>query len=179
MASKAAEAAEKELDEHSPSKVGVRICRYFTMGVANGIMDFSDKVGNSSVSVARTAIDGTKNVIARIADSINTDIDTQPTIRPVLDLSNVKNGAGSINGMFDMNPSIRTMSNVGVISKLMNSSQNGTNDDVVSAIENLGRKMTKSTGDVYNVNGITYDDGSNISDAVKTLVRAAKMERRR
>ena len=179
MASKAAEAAEKELDEHSPSKVGVRIGRYFTMGVANGIMDFSDKVGNSSVSVARTAIDGTKNVIARIADSINTDIDTQPTIRPVLDLSNVKNGAGSINGMFDMNPSIRTMSNVGVISKMMNSSQNGTNDDVVSAIENLGRKMTKSTGDVYNVNGITYDDGSNISDAVKTLVRAAKMERRR
>ena len=179
MASKAAEAAEKELDEHSPSKVGVGIGRYFTMGVANGIMDFSDKVENSSVSVARTAIDGTKNVIARIADSINTDIDTQPTIRPVLDLSNVKNGAGSINGMFDMNPSIRTMSNVGVIGKMMNTSQNGTNDDVISAIENLGRKMTKSTGDVYNVNGITYDDGSNISDAVKTLVRAAKMERRR
>lgn len=179
MANKAAEAAEKELDEHSPSKVGVGIGRYFTMGVANGIMDFSDKVENSSVSVARTAIDGTKNVIARIADSINTDIDTQPTIRPVLDLSNVKNGAGSINGMFDMNPSIITMSNVGVIGKMMNTNQNGTNNDVISAIENLGRKMTKSTGDVYNVNGITYDDGSNISDAVKTLVRAAKMERRR
>ena len=30
----------------------------------------------------------------------------------------------------------------------------------------------------YNINGITYDDGSNISEAIKTLVNAAVVERR-
>ena len=34
-------------------------------------------------------------------------------------------------------------------------------------------------GDTYVIDGVTYDDGTNVSDAVRTLVRAAKIERRR
>ena len=61
---------------------------------------------------------------------------------------------------------------------MMNSNQNGTNDDIVSAIKELSNKIDDVSGDTYNINGITYDDGSNITDAVKTLVRAARVERR-
>ena len=49
-------------------------------------------------------------------------------------------------------------------------------DEVVSAINQLGSNLPN--GDTYNINGITYDDGSNISDAVSTLIRAAIVERR-
>ena len=61
---------------------------------------------------------------------------------------------------------------------MMNGNQNGTNADVVSAINKLRSDLGKVRGDTYQLGNITYDDGSNISDAVKTLVRAAKVERR-
>ena len=38
--------------------------------------------------------------------------------------------------------------------------------------------MNSPKGDTYTIDGITYDDGSNISDAIKTLVKATRMERR-
>ena len=60
----------------------------------------------------------------------------------------------------------------------MMNNQNRSGDDVVSAIKDLSSKLDNRSGDTYTVNGITYDDGSNIADAVKSLVRAAKVERR-
>ena len=109
---------------------------------------------------------------------IENGIDNQPTIRPVLDLSEIEAGANGISDMFGVNPSVALMSNVGSINSMMNNRQNGTNDDVISAIKDLGRKIGNISGDTYNVNGVTYDDGSNINDAVKTIIRAARVERR-
>ena len=54
-----------------------------------------------------------------------------------------------------------------------------TNDDVVSAINKLQNAVNDLNGDTYNINGVTYDDGSNISNAVKSIVAAARIERRR
>jgi hypothetical protein len=39
------------------------------------------------------------NVVKNISDMIDDNINAQPTIRPVLDLSNVESGAGRINSM--------------------------------------------------------------------------------
>ena len=58
-------------------------------------------------------------------------------------------------------------------------SQNGVNDDLVSAIDKLRKDIANINNTTYTINGVTYDDGSNISDAVKSIVRAAKVERRR
>ena len=58
--------------------------------------------------------------------------------------------------------------------------QNGANNDIISAIDSLRKDLSNVGGTTnnYNVNGVTYDDGSNITDAVRTLVRAVTMERR-
>ena len=56
--------------------------------------------------------------------------------------------------------------------------QNGVNDDVVYAINKLRKDLGNVGNTTYSINGITYDDGSNISDAIQTLVRAAIVERR-
>lgn len=178
MAQKAYQAAKKQLDINSPSKVFMRLGTSVPEGFAKGVGMLGSSVKNAAVDMANTAIDGTKNAITRIAEAINTDVDTQPTIRPVLDLSDISSGAGAINNMLSTKPSIGLMSNVGTINTMMNNRQNGTNFDVISAIEDLGRKIGKTTGDTYQINGITYDDGSNINEAVKTLVRAARVERR-
>ena len=178
MANAAEKAAKDALKVNSPSKVFIPLGEAIPEGLALGIDRLGSIVKDSSVSVAKSALDGTKNAIARIADVINSDIDAQPTIRPVLDLSAVSAGAGAINGMFNMSPSVGVMSNLNSISSIMNGRQNGANDDVISAIKDLGRTIGDMHGDTYSINGITYDDGSNISDAVKSLVRAARVERR-
>ena len=56
--------------------------------------------------------------------------------------------------------------------------QNGGNGDVISAIDKLRDDLKNVNHTTYTINGITYDDGSNIAEAVKSIVRAAKVERR-
>ena len=179
MARAAYQAAKNELDINSPSKVFRRLGTFVPEGFAQGIDKLSGMVKNSAVSMAGTAINGTRKAISSIVDVIDSGVDTQPTIRPVLDLSDVKSGVGTIGDMFSITPSVGVLANVGAISYGMNSRQNvASNDDVVSAISALGRKLGNITGDTYNINGISYDDGTNVSDAIRTLVRAARIERR-
>ena len=178
MAKAAYESARKTLAINSPSKIFRRLGTSVPEGFAMGIDKLGGMVKSSSENMANTAFDGTRNALSRITDIIEGNVDTQPTIRPVLDLSEVSAGAGAINGMFGMTPSVKMLANVGSISSMMNKNQNGTNDDVISAIKDLGSKLSGRSGDTYQINGVTYDDGSNITDAVKTLVRAARVERR-
>ena len=180
MAAAAVQAAKDELDINSPSKVFRKIGSGVPEGFAQGITMFGSKVKNSVITMSDTAISGTRSAISRIADAINTDMDTQPTIRPVLDLSEVESGAGYLSGMFNNGPSIGVTSNLRAISSGMNGRlQNGTNSEVVSAINKLRKDLGNVKGNTYNVNGVTYDDGSNITEAVEALIRAAKVERRK
>lgn len=179
MADAASEAAAKALDERSPSKVFYGIGDYAGVAFVNALKDHTTKAYKASFEMASKAKSGLSDAVAKISDVINSDIDAQPTIRPVLDLSDVRAGAGSISRMFGGNPSIGVMSNVRAITSMMNGNQNGGNDDVISAIKDLGNKISGKTGDTYQINGITYNDDSNVSDAVATLVRAVRVERRR
>ena len=178
MADSAYEAAKEALDINSPSKIFRKLGFSIPEGLAMGIDKLGYVVGNSVISMTDSAIRGTKNAISRIASIVTSDIDAQPTIRPVLDLSDIKSGANAIRNMLNG----RTMSvatrNVGTINSTMRYNQNGTNSDVISAIEDLGRRLGNGYGNTYNINGITYDDGSEVSNAIKTLIRAAKIERR-
>ena len=179
MALKALNAAKSALDINSPSKETYKVGAFFGKGFINAIEDYESKSSKAGYSMADSARQGLSNAISKVGTLVENGIDSQPTIRPVLDLSDVESGAGTINGMFSMTPSIRTLSNVGTISSMMNRSQNGANSDVISAIENLGKQIGRTSGDTYHINGVTYDDGSNITDAVRTIIRAARVERRR
>jgi nucleoid-associated protein YgaU len=178
MAEAALQAAKEALDINSPSKVFRKLGTSVPEGFAMGIDKLGYMVKDSSVSMARTAIDGTKNAISSIANAINNDIDSQPTIRPVLDLTDVRNGASTIGSMLNGELLSVDTSSVGAISSMMNRRQNGSNDDVISAIKDLGKTIGNGSGNTYTINGITYDDGSAVSDAIQTLVRATRIERR-
>ena len=178
MAKAAYQTAKDALAVNSPSKVFRELGTSVPEGFATGIGMLGSSVKESVVGMADTAISGTKDAIARIASVIDSDIDAQPTIRPVLDLSDVSAGASTINSMFGLRPSIGVLSNVGTISSMMNNGQNGTNADVISAIKDLGKKFDSSSGNTYQINGISYSEDSDVSDAIRTLVKAAKIERR-
>lgn len=178
VVSDALEGAKRLLGINSPSREFAKVGRYSDEGLVVGFKDYAGKVATAAKDVAGGALSAMGKAMSGISDIVNSEMDTQPTIRPVLDLSAVAAGAGSINGMLGMTPSIGVLSNIGAISSMMSDRQNGGNDDVVSAIDKLRESLGSHSGDTYNVGDVTYDDGSNINTAVKQLVRAAKIERR-
>lgn len=162
----------------SPSKLTIKAGKWLGEGLVIGMTRMGKAVYNAGYDMGDNAINAVSNAIASISDVINSDVDSQPTIRPVMDLDNVRSGMDTISRMLGATPSVGVLANVNAISSSMRGGQNGTSD-VVSAIKDIGKKLGSSGGDTYQINGITYDDGSNIAEAVKTLVRATKVERRR
>lgn len=106
MAAAAAEAAEDELDEHSPSKRFYGIGDFAGIGFINALIDNVSKAGKAGREIAKSSIDGLNDVISRIADYVDADMDVQPTIRPVLDLSAVEAGTGRLNTLFSRNQAL-------------------------------------------------------------------------
>ena len=179
MADAAIEAAREELKINSPSKVFKEIGSGIPEGFAIGIEMLGGEVKQSVTDMTSTAINATRSTMDTILNALNSDMDAQPTIRPVIDLSNIKTGANAINGMFSGIQTVGVRSNLNAINSMMNAKlQNGSNDDIISAINKLNDGLENNRGDTYNFGDFTYDDGSNINDAVQTLVRAAKMGRR-
>ena len=179
MAKAALRAAEDELDINSPSKAFYKDGAFSGQGFVNGLDAYGDKSYAAGRTMAESAKSGLRDAISKIAKVINGDMDMQPTIRPVLDLSDVKSGAGAIGGILGSGSSIGVFSNVGAISVMMNRrAQNGANDDVVSAIDKLRADFNDMDRASYTIEGITYGEGSDIAEALKTIVRAAKIERR-
>lgn len=161
---------------NSPSKLAIQSGKWLGEGYAIGIDKMGRMVGVAGNDLGRTATDSLSYSIARISDMISTDIDSQPTIRPVLDLSDVESGAATLGSMLNLNSSVGVRANVGAISASMANRQNG-DSELISAIDKLAKSNSKS-GDTYNINGINYTEGSDVADAIQTLVRAARMEGR-
>ena len=96
VASRAASAARNRLQIKSPSRVGYQIGDYFGIGFTNGITDNIRNAGISSDALAESATKGLSNAVSKIATLIDSGIDTNPTIRPVLDLTEIQNGSAAI-----------------------------------------------------------------------------------
>ena len=179
MARAADEAARKQLDERSPSKVFYSIGDYAGQGFVNALSDYVDISYRSGRDMASSASDGLNAAIATIGKAFDIDTDIQPTISPVLDLSNVRSGVRSINGLFGSEQTISAVGRIRALSGSINLNQNGDNNDIVHAIKDLKKSIRNSVGDTYIVDGITYDDRSNVADAVKTIIKVANIERRK
>ena len=112
MAAAAARAAERELDEHSPSKVGYRIGDFFGLAFVNAISDYVDKSYKAGASMADSARRGLNDAVDKVRDVVDGSMDVQPTIRPVLDLSEVQSGAGRLSAILSRSQALRISSSM-------------------------------------------------------------------
>ena len=164
---------------NSPSKLTILAGKWLGEGLIVGMEKMTNLVYKSGSELGSTATDTISNAIRNLSTAVDTDIDTQPTIRPVLDLTDISSGMNTLNGMLNTNSSVGVLANVNGINMMMNNrSQNGGNTDVISAIDRLRSDFNNTDRTTYNINGITYDDGSNLRDAVETIIRYANIERR-
>ena len=136
MASAAAEAAKAALDINSPSKVGQRIGGFFGMGFVNSLIDYADKSYEAGIEMASAAKNGLSNAISKVRDFVEGNVDAQPTIRPVLDLSEVRSGAHMLSALLSRKQAM-------TISTEMNRQSAGT-------IQN-GKTAAPATGNSYSL----------------------------
>lgn len=187
VAINAYEAAKQALDINSPSKLFAELGAGIDEGYVKGMEDNERLVTSKSVDLVKQMINSSQDALYRLGDLIDSDVIDDPTITPVLDLSQIQNGANRLYSMLGDADRISFSGNVDLanaaslsISRDQRRKQESNDQmmgSLIDAINGLSA-LIGNTGNVYNVNGVTYDDGSNVSSAVRSLIRAAKIEGR-
>lgn len=124
---------------------------------------------------AGTKANGLQSAAEDVANAISLSTEFQPTIRPILDLSDITSGGKRINSIFD-GFSISTSFRLAATS---NSMFNANRSNTISPLDILKNiSGTPKTVNNYEINGISYDDGSTIANAVLQLINAVRVEER-
>ena len=152
MAQQALATIKSRLGIHSPSKEFANVGMYAIMGLAKGLTDNVNLTNSAVSAVADNAIAGLKNTISRISDFIESDIDTQPTIRPVLDLSDVESGAARLNAMMSRSQAMSINNDMARNSRseeIQNGVNNTSNGNTYTFTQNNYSPKALSRADIY------------------------------
>lgn len=138
VAKGALDGAKSLLGIHSPSKEFAKVGRFSVEGMAQGLNQYAGLVADASANVGETAVDSMSKAISGIADRLDSEMETDPTIRPVLDLSDITNGVSQIDDMLYSQRSMQLASSIDI----GNSSNNGI-------IQNATKSMTEGLADEF------------------------------
>ena len=154
------------------------------MGIAKGMTDYAYMVEEASASVGEGSLDAIKTALQGIDTEL---IEEAPTIRPVLDLSDIQNGAGLIDEMLSADGSYRIGSSnadriAATLGDINADAINGMYDDteVIAVINDLGAKVDNLNTAINNIklylNGKQLVGGiiTDINDGLRTVEMKAK-----
>lgn len=153
VAKEAYKAATKELDIQSPSKAFEYIGKQNDLGFARGTLKNMDVVTSATEKVMDEALATTVVLLSAIGGLLDENLDYNPKITPVLDLSQIQNGAKSINGLMGNRTyslagrsyvdGRRQMDNVNSALYGMVDAQNSGSPDVVAELASLRGDISK------------------------------------
>lgn len=153
---------------HSPSRVMAGIGEYLSLGLAQGITDETDSVVQGVQDVSDTALSTMMDLAQRVGDIASDDFEYEPSIQPVVDMSDVQNGVDWLNDTLFQNGTValnaeRTAglaANVvrrAEVAKAQQEEANkddpkaNPNADIVSSVEALGEHIDSIARAVANM----------------------------
>lgn len=153
---------------HSPSRVMAGIGEYLSLGLAQGITDETGSVVQGVQDVSDTALSTMMDLAQRVGDIASDDFEYEPSIQPVVDMSDVQNGVDWLNDTLFQNGTValnaeRTAglaANVvrrAEVTKAQQEEANKTdqkanpNTDIVSSVEALGEHIDSIARAVANM----------------------------
>jgi hypothetical protein len=143
---------------------------YANEGFALGLKNFSNVVVSSVNQMGSSAIMSLKDSISKMSELINSDLDSSPVIRPVLDMSDITSGANKINSLLSDRKGINVSSVNKMIPQIQNGSKSSSNNESqtesspVSFVQNNYSPTPLSRIDIYR-------QTKNQLSAMKGLVR--------
>ena len=153
MAGKAATASARRLQENSPSKVGYKIGDYFGIGFTNGITDNIRNAGISSDALAESATTGLSNAVSKIASLIDSGMDMNPTIRPVLDLTEIQNGSAAMADLMSTLSGRPVEGTVSIAAKTANSMNRTAFAPEQQTTNEAGKQNSENTTNNFYITG--------------------------
>ena len=89
-------AIDRVIGRNSPAKAFIDIGVDCDRGLIVGLEKYSGKVADASEEVGLTSINTLKDTLSGLSSVIDENVDSNPTIRPVMDLTNIQNGANQL-----------------------------------------------------------------------------------
>lgn len=133
----------------SPSKVFAQFGNYIVQGLANGISDTSGVAIGSSADLAQKTVDAFGNPLEYVSKVMSGELTYDPSIRPIMDMSSIRAGATSVDGMFQ-NQNVAISGFSGKLAADIGQLQRD-NQDVVDEIALLREDMTEMTERITNL----------------------------
>ena len=94
----------RKLNIRSPSKVFEEIGIYAMQGLANGFIKSTKLVTDAVVSATDSALNSMKDSMRKISDIVSTDLNSNPVITPILDLTQVRSQIGTLAALTNVTP---------------------------------------------------------------------------
>lgn len=91
---------------HSPSRVMAGIGEYLSLGLAQGITDETGSVVQGVQDVSDTALSTMMDLAQRVGDIASDDFEYEPSIQPVVDMSDIQNGVDWLNDTLFQNGTV-------------------------------------------------------------------------
>lgn len=83
----------------SPARATIQSGEWFDQGFIVGMTNYGARVFAASRAIGGMGVDGLMSAIDGISAMIEAEVDTSPTIRPVMDLTDIQNGSRYLNSL--------------------------------------------------------------------------------
>lgn len=176
MASKALNKFKSALGISSPSKVFAEAGRWIPEGVVVGIDKTSRKVETAVSSLADNTVGAMTDAISRAYEALDASEDFNPTITPVLDLSEIRKEAGGINSILGDHSISMAYSAKNASDVYQENSMNRLMATLSSQLNKLSE--TKSNNLPPMTNYFNIDGAQDPEDFANRLIRRFAMEMR-
>ncbi len=92
-------AIKKKLGIKSPSRVMAELGKFTAEGMAVGLKENGDVAAVAAEDIGKKAIEAMRAQLSNVDKIVSGNIDVQPVVRPVLDLTDIRKNAGKIGGL--------------------------------------------------------------------------------
>ena len=167
----------------SPSRVGAELGKYFVEGIGLGLTQNRQIAEDSASDTARGVVAVAQNTLATLYQLLNEGVDAEPTITPIVDLTNVRNAAGEISSTLggqtygtvtSQSMASRASSEIGRPTDTtvnVDASLNSLSTKFNEAIDRLNNRLDTMTEDIANMQ--MYIDGNTLVGYVSPRVNRA------
>ena len=131
---------------HSPSKATIKAGKWLGEGLVIGMQQMSRSVYNAGGSMGEQAVDSISNALEYVSSLSETDLDIQPTIRPVVDMSGLSANGISLSSSIDLSLTKPIDSLSEIVSKAQ-AEITASNLEVVNAINGLREDLNNMADD--------------------------------
>lgn len=159
---------------HSPSTVFAEYGKFMDEGLAIGLTKYSGVIEDATEEVSDSAIDMMNEAISEVSDIIDRKDLGEPTIRPVMDLSGIQNGANQLSKMmsdadgYNMSASVRLANKAADGMSYRKSDELSVLDNLAKTVKGMERGNNSSFTNTFNITG---DNPKEIAEEVSRIIQ--------